>query len=127
MNLLESLGRKESEFRSWMRAMMHRRRLEAEMETELENHLEALMGDLIRAGYSPQDAARRARIAVGPALMHKEGMRASLGLRWFDELRAEWESQVGRDRIGDLQDALLRLLGPDDATLQRWAGAEEHP
>jgi hypothetical protein len=35
----------------------------------------------------------------------------------FDELRAEWESQVGRERISDLQDALLRLLGSDGANI----------
>jgi hypothetical protein len=45
----------------------------------------------------------------------------------FDELRAQWEAQVGRDRISDLQDALLRLLGPDDAILSGWVGADEHP
>jgi hypothetical protein len=45
----------------------------------------------------------------------------------FDELRAQWESQVGRDRISDLQDTLLRLIGPDHATLSGWAGADEHP
>jgi hypothetical protein len=45
----------------------------------------------------------------------------------FDELRAQWESLVGRDRIRDLQDALLRLLGPDEATLITWAGADEYP
>jgi DNA-binding MarR family transcriptional regulator len=45
----------------------------------------------------------------------------------FDELRAQWEAQVGRDRISDLQDALLRLLGSADATLSRWAAADEHP
>jgi hypothetical protein len=42
----------------------------------------------------------------------------------FDEFRAQWESLVGRDRIADLQDALWRLLGSDDAVLSRWEGAD---
>ena len=67
--------------------------------------------------------ARRARLAVtdrGHSLMRE-------GEVVFDELRAQWESLVGRDRIRDLQDALLRLLGPDEATLITWAGADEYP
>ena len=75
--------------RSWLRAMTQRNRLEAEMEAELVCHLEALTADLVRAGQTPTEAARRARIALGPALVHKEGMRASLGLRWWDELCAD--------------------------------------
>ncbi len=75
--------------RSWMRAMTARRRLEAEMEAELTNHIEARTADLIRAGHTPDEAARRARVELGPALMHKENMRASLGLRWIDELVAD--------------------------------------
>ncbi|MGA8741400.1 MAG: ABC transporter permease [Terracidiphilus sp.] len=78
-----------AQMHSWLRAMRHRRRLESDMEAELQLHLEHLTDDLIRAGLPPAEAARRARIALGPALVHKEGMRGSLGLRWFDELSAD--------------------------------------
>jgi predicted permease len=69
--------------------MIQRDRLEAEMEAELADHLEHLTADLIRAGRTPSEAARRARIALGTATVHKEGMRASLGLRWWDEFGAD--------------------------------------
>jgi predicted permease len=75
--------------KSWLRAVAQRDRLEAEMEAELAGHLDALTADLVRAGHSPAEAARRARIALGATMMHKEGMRASLGLRWWDELGAD--------------------------------------
>jgi predicted permease len=74
---------------SWLRAVVGRNRLEAEMDAELADHLEHLTADMVRMGYSPVEAMRRARIALGAATMHKEGMRASLGLRWWDELRAD--------------------------------------
>lgn len=89
MSVPSFFSRKAAEFRSWMRAMAHRPRLEAEMESELQHHLEALAADLVRAGHSPAGAARQARIALGPAVVHKEAMRSSLGLRWFDELRSD--------------------------------------
>jgi predicted permease len=72
-----------------MRAVVGRNRLEAEMDAELDCHLENLTADLVRAGHSPTEAARRARVALGPMLVHKEEMRASLGLRWWDELWAD--------------------------------------
>jgi len=75
--------------RSWLRAFVRRERLEEEMEAELATHLECLTADLIRAGHAPDEAARRARIALGAATVHKEGMRASLGLRWWDEFCAD--------------------------------------
>jgi predicted permease len=89
MKLLENARRWNAEFRSWTRAMLHRSRLESDMHAELENHFQALTEDLMRAGHSPKEAARRARIALGPVLMHKEEMRASLGLRWIDELGSD--------------------------------------
>jgi predicted permease len=86
-----------SELKSWMRAMTRRGRLEAEMEAELAEHLANRTEDLVRAGMTRDEAARQARVELGPALMHKEEMRASLGLKWVDEL------------VGDLRYA-LRLL-----------------
>ena len=75
--------------RSWMRAVVRRNRVEAEMEAELAAHIECLTADLMRAGHAPAEAARRARITLGAVTVHKEGMRASLGLRWGDELAAD--------------------------------------
>jgi predicted permease len=75
--------------KSWARAVTRRGRLEAEMQIELASHLEALTADLVSDGHAPEEAARRARIALGAMTAHKEGMRASLGLRWWDELRAD--------------------------------------
>jgi len=89
MSLRSFFARVVTQPRSWLRAVVQRNRLEAEMEAELAQHLECLTADLVRAGHAPAEAARRARIALGTALAHKEGMRASLGLRLWDELRAD--------------------------------------
>jgi predicted permease len=78
-----------SKVRSWLRSVIERDRLEAGMDAELADHLGRLTEDLVRSGFEPAEAARRARIALGPALMHKEGMRASLGLKWWDEARGD--------------------------------------
>ena len=78
-----------AEVRSWLRAATQRRRLEREMEAELENHTILRTEELIGKGHSPEEAARRARIELGTVLTAKEGMRASLGLRWVDELAAD--------------------------------------
>jgi predicted permease len=74
---------------SWVRAVVRRDRLEAEMEAELVCHLENLTADFMRAGHVPGEAARRARLALGAVTVHKEEMRASLGLRWWDEFWAD--------------------------------------
>ncbi len=73
----------------WLRSVVRRNVLESEMEAELAHHLEALTDDLIRAGHAPAEAARRARIAFGGTAVHKEGMRLSLGLRWWDQFWAD--------------------------------------
>jgi predicted permease len=67
------------------------------MEEEICFHLEARAADLMREGSEPQKATRQARLEFGGVASHKDAMRNSLGVRWWDEL---W---------GDLQYA-ARLL-----------------
>jgi predicted permease len=83
------LTRLFAQLSSWFRAMSQRSRLEAEMEAELANHLESLTADLARSGYSPAEAVRQARIALGSMVVHKHEMRGSLGLRLWDDLGAD--------------------------------------
>src|ERR1700734_2600254 len=86
-----------SELKSWMRAMTQRGRLGTEGGGGLAEHIVQRTEDLMRGGMTRDDAARQARVELGPMLMHKEEMRSSLGLKWLDEL------------AGDLRYA-LRLL-----------------
>src|SRR5277367_5697750 len=75
--------------KSWFRAATSRARLEHEMDAELGFHLEKYTDDLILSGLSPEAAARRACIELGGIAVQKEEMRASLGLRLWDDLRAD--------------------------------------
>jgi predicted permease len=56
------------------------------MEEEIRFHLETRAADLMREGAEPHDAMRRARLEFGGVESHKDAMRSSLGLRWWDEL-----------------------------------------
>jgi len=78
-----------SRLRSWLRSISSRTRLEDDMEEELRFHLEARTADLIAEGLSPREAARQARIEFGGIATHKDNVRRSLGLRWWDDLRAD--------------------------------------
>jgi len=72
--------------RSWLKWMMKRPRLENELDTEVRFHLESYAEDLVRSGLPKQEAMRRARIEFGGIESHKDAVRVSLGLRWWDEL-----------------------------------------
>jgi predicted permease len=89
MSLLSPVTRTLSKLRSWLRAAFRRDTLEARMDSELACHLDLLTHDLMQSGLCSEEAARQANIALGPMLKHKEDMRASLGLRWLDQLSAD--------------------------------------
>lgn len=84
-----SFYRAMAELKSWLRAMTHRERLEHQMNSELSTHLDLLKADLMRAGFSSAEASRRARIALGSTVTHKDQMRSSVGIRLWDELGAD--------------------------------------
>jgi predicted permease len=78
-----------SQLRSYLRSLLHRRAVESDMESELRTHIELRAEDLERTGLPPREALRHARLEFGGVEQHKDGMRASLGLRPFDELCAD--------------------------------------
>ena len=83
------MNRLIARLQSWLRSIAGRQRLEGEMEQEIRFHLEARAADLERGGMVPKQAMRQARLEFGGVASHKDDMRRSLGLRWWDELWAD--------------------------------------
>src|SRR5688500_1056322 len=57
-----------------------------EFDAELQSHLEMHTADNIRAGMSPDEAQRQARIALGGVEQTKERYRERRRTRWLNEL-----------------------------------------
>jgi hypothetical protein len=72
--------------RTWLRAVVHGRRIGSEVETELQFHIDSYAEDLMQRGVAPEDAKRRARIELGRADVQKKKYRSAIGLRLFDEI-----------------------------------------
>ena len=75
--------------RNWLRFVIRRHQLESEMDAELRFHMESYAADLLKSGIPEAEAQRRARLDFGNLELKKEDCRASLGLRLWDELRAD--------------------------------------
>ena len=76
--------------RSLWRGLRRRADVEAEMAEEFRHHLALRAEDLERAGLSPDEARRRARLEFGHPELHKADARASRGLHVLDQLRFSW-------------------------------------
>src|SRR5947209_2879933 len=71
---------------TWWHRLFHRSECEEELEKELSFHLEQHASDLIAEGYTPEEARRRARLALGGPEQVKERCRDARGTRWLWDL-----------------------------------------
>ena len=66
--------------RSWLAALLGRRRMERDMDAELRFHVEAYTEDLIKRGIAPNVAERRARAEFGSIEHYKDDCRDARGI-----------------------------------------------
>src|SRR5215510_8531594 len=70
----------------WLRRLFSRRKQEEELEKELRFDLDQHTADLIAQGLDPEEARRRARLAIGGPEQVKERCRDARGTRWLEDL-----------------------------------------
>jgi predicted permease len=75
-----------NQMRSLLSRVSRRREFELELELELRDHIEQEMAEGIRRGLSPEEARHAAQRLVGPAELHKDGVRDVLGVTFWDTL-----------------------------------------
>ena len=74
---------------SLVRVLTRRRDFEEGMSQELRFHIEQYTDELVRSGFSPENAARRARIELGSHINIKADCREGFGVAFFDEFRRQ--------------------------------------
>jgi predicted permease len=72
-----------------LRQLGRRSAVERDMHDEFRFHIDSYAADLVRTGLSPEEARRRALVEFGGVEAWKIDGREALGLRLFDELRAD--------------------------------------
>jgi predicted permease len=76
--------------RSLWRGVVRTRQVDADLNEEFRLHIELRAADLVRAGLTPAEAARKARAEFGSTEYHVERARNARGLAWFDGMRFSW-------------------------------------
>jgi predicted permease len=71
---------------TWWSRLWRPGKMEAQLDKELRFHLEQHTDDLIAQGFDPEEARRRARLALGGPEQVKEMCRDARGTRWLEDL-----------------------------------------
>ena len=75
-----------AQLRSWWHSIVHRSRVDSEIEAEFQFHLEAYTQDLVRSGMPLEEATTRAKIEFGRPDVQQEKYRTAIGLEPWHEL-----------------------------------------
>ncbi|HEX8831268.1 MAG TPA: permease prefix domain 1-containing protein, partial [Longimicrobium sp.] len=73
-----------------LRALVHKDAVERELDEELAFHLEMATRENLRAGMSPEEARRRARLQFGGVERFKEEVRDARGLAWVSGMSLDF-------------------------------------
>src|SRR5215831_17290903 len=71
---------------TWWHRLWRRKKMEKELEKELRFHLDQHTADLIAQGLDPEEARRRASLALGGPEQVMEQCRDARGIRWLEDL-----------------------------------------
>ena len=108
--------------RSLVRGTLRTRRVDVDLQEEFRLHMELRAADLVKAGMTPADAARTARVEFGSTEDHVERTRRARGLAWFDELRFSWlDLKLGGRML--LKYPVLTIVGGISMAFAIWVGA----
>jgi predicted permease len=69
-----------------LRALIHRREMDAEVDDELRDHIERETEKYRRAGFTPNEAVRRAHLALGGSEQAKQQSRDSRGTKFVEDM-----------------------------------------